>query len=172
MRQVDKHTALVVLDVQAGLEWMATKLFKNFYPGTFADIVANSQKLVDDFEKKGVPVVLVTVSPSFFPHSIREKFAKKRVISDSAYQILKHSGDVFDQAELMKLFKQLEISQVIFTGFSADNAVIKAYRSSRKNGLEPIVVKDAVGAKSQKIYEDVFAEIKNTVTTNQLLYGE
>lgn len=53
---LDKHTALVVIDLQDGIVKMSTA-----HPGTV--IVQQSARLVEAFRKAGLPVVIVNVIP-------------------------------------------------------------------------------------------------------------
>jgi nicotinamidase-related amidase len=175
---VDQKTALIVVDLQAGIVGMPLA-----HP--VDPIVARSVALLGAFRERGLPVVLVNVagtpggrtdnaprSAASFPEGWTE------LIPDLARQpadllVTKHARSAFSGTGLAERLRGLGVTQVVVTGIATSSGVESTARTAHEEGFHvslPVdAMTDAALASHEYSVAHIFPRIAETGTTAQLL---
>lgn len=166
----NKDTALIVIDIQVGIQFIAERLYKGLSQIELHQIINNNQKLVDSFQQKGFPVFIVTVAPPFFSKNLKKKFGKSLLsFSEEAFQITKESPSAFKKTNLESLLKMNSIRSLIITGISTNNGVLKTEKEAKKLGFQTVVLSDATGAKNKKAHLNALKNFEHIQKMNAYL---
>lgn len=145
---LDPTTALIVVDLQAGLTGLPT-----VHP--LGDIVANTAALADAFRAEGLPVVLVNVAGTAPGRTERGDGA--RDLPDGFTDLLpaldQQSGDktvtkytwgAFHNTDLADHLDKLGVTQVVITGVATSFGVESTARQAHEHGYHVTLVTDAM----------------------------
>ncbi|MCU1480727.1 MAG: hydrolase [Subtercola sp.] len=149
---LDERTALIVIDLQAGIVKMPL-----IHP--IEDVIARSVALADEFRRRGLPVVLVTVDgrpggrtdangggaaiPSALPADWLP-LVDELDPQPTDIRITKQTGSAFVGTGLDEKLKQLGVTQVVVTGVSTSNGVESTALYAFNHGYHVTVPLDAV----------------------------
>lgn len=125
---IDPKTALVVIDLQAGILGIDGK------PYAVADVLARNVELADAFRKHGLPVVLVNVdaspgvrsdaNPQGTPASLPEAALPIAPELGQADKVVtKHTPGAFTKTDLEDYLREQGVTQVVVTGVATGNGV-------------------------------------------------
>ena len=174
---LDPTTALIVVDLQAGLAGLPT-----VHP--FDDIVASAAKLADAFRAKKLPVVLVNVAGGAPGRT--EQGAGGHVFPDGwtdlVPQLNQQPGDktvtkltwgAFHDTDLAAHLKQLGVTQVVVVGVATSIGVESTARQAYEHGLHVTVATDAVTDLNPVTHDNsvanIFPRLGETGTTDEIL---
>ena len=170
---IDKHTALVLIDLQKGVVKM-----KTVHPTK--NILLKSAMLVDVFRAANLPIVIVHVNPlgaawtktrvevtSLPQNSILQKFAKvtlpmtgfKDIVQEIKTQpedilIEKGSWNAFFETSLDDELKKRKVTQLVFAGISTSIGVEGTARAASELGYNLIFVTDALTDKVKEAHDN------------------
>ena len=174
---LDQKTALIVIDLQAGVVTMPT-----VHP--IGAVVANSVALADAFRAKGLPVVLVNVTGA--PAGRTER-AGGGVARPEGWDILipelkqqpsdklvtKQTRGAFTNTDLDAYLKGEGVTQVVITGVATGSGVESTARHAHELGFNVVLATDAMTDMNADVHENsltrIFPGIGETGTTAEIL---
>lgn len=167
MDSIDQHTALIIIDLQAGAKFMAKHFFKDSSDKQFETVVKKNQQLLDAFLDYQLPVYLVTINMPLINRWFSDSLLE--LPADSAYTALQKSGaSAFKGTNLAENLRKAAIKQILLSGFTLDNAIIKTLYDAQSNNIETIIISDATIAKNAvKATKILHAHL--TIDTSHLL---
>jgi nicotinamidase-related amidase len=174
---LDPITALIIVDLQAGLAGMPT-----VHP--FDDIVANAAKLADAFRAKNLPVVLVNVAGNAPGRT--EQGAGGRAFPDGWTDLLpqlnqqpsdktvtKLTWGAFHNTDLAEHLNKLGVTQVVVVGVSTSAGVESTARQAYEHGLHVTLATDAMTDLNPAAHDNsianIFPRLGETGSTNDIL---
>jgi nicotinamidase-related amidase len=175
---LDPTTALIVVDLQAGLTRMPT-----VHP--FDDVVANAVRLADAFRAKKLPVVLVNVAGGA-PGRTERGPVGRREFPDGWTDLLpelnqqpsdkvvtKHTWGAFHQTDLAEYLGERGVTQVVVVGVSTSSGVETTARQAYEHGLHVTLATDAMTDLDPVTHENtvtrIFPKLGETGTTDEIL---
>jgi nicotinamidase-related amidase len=174
---LDPTTALIVVDLQAGLAGLPT-----IHP--FDEVVGNAATLAAAFRAQGLPVVLVNVAggPSgrteqgMGGHELRDGWA------DLLPQLNQQPGDktvtkytwgAFHNTDLAAHLTELGVTQVVIGGVATSIGVESTARQAHEHGFHVTLVTDAMTdlnpAAHDNTISNIFPMLGETGTTRDIL---
>ncbi|KPI03241.1 isochorismatase hydrolase [Actinobacteria bacterium OK074] len=182
---LDPNTALVVIDLQAGIAGAPT------VPVPAADVVSRSAALADAFRARGLPVVLVRVSfaddgadavpgrTEAAPRGGANRPEGWDVIVD---ELSGHPGDIlitkrnwgaFHGTGLDVQLRRRGVTQIVLTGIATSIGVESTARAAHEHGYHVGLATDAMSDLSAEAHansvERVFPRLGETGTTAEIL---
>lgn len=174
---LDPTTALIVVDLQAGLARMPT-----VHP--FDDVVANAVKLADAFRARKMPVVLVNVAGGAPGRT--EQDGRGREFPDGWTDLLpqlnQQSGDTtvtkltwgaFHNTDLAEHLSALGVTQVVVVGVATSIGVESTARQAYEHGLHVTLATDAMTDLNPVTHDNtvtrIFPRLGETGTTDDIL---
>ncbi|MEU5535404.1 isochorismatase family protein [Streptomyces sp. NPDC020362] len=181
---LDPRTALVAIDLQAGITGMPTE------PYPAADVVSRTAELADAFRSRGLPVVLVRVS--FAPDwadavpGRTERQARGLafpegwdVIVDELsghpgdIRVTKHNWSAFHGTDLDVQLRRRGITQIVLTGISTSIGVESTARDAYAHGYHVTLATDAMADSDPQAHagsvERIFPRLGESGTTADVL---
>lgn len=164
---LDKNTALVLIDLQNMI--VAT-------PGTahpIDDVIENSNKLIDAFRNKNLPIVFVNVNPknAAWLKSRKDanmpampidenlfKISDKLHKQDSDIYVTKHTWSAFFETPLHEELKKHKVTGIVLGGISTSIGVEGTGRSASELGYN---ISFAVDAMTDRLIEAHYNSVKN-----------
>jgi nicotinamidase-related amidase len=149
--QLDPNTALVVIDLQAGIVGM-----EGLAPHSADVVVARSVELIDAFRARDLPVVLVNVNaqppgrtdvPPRFTGELPEEWA--RLIPELNQQpgdilVTKRSRGALATTDLEQQLRDRGVTQIVLCGIATSAGVESTARDAHERGFHVTVATDAV----------------------------
>jgi nicotinamidase-related amidase len=175
---LDPITALIVVDLQAGLAGLAT-----VHP--FDGVVANAARLADAFRAKKLPVVLVNVNGGApgrtergaggrteFPAGWTDLLPElNQQPSDKV--VTKHTWGAFHDTDLAEHLSRLGVTQVVIVGVSTSSGVETTARQAYEHGLHVTLATDAMTDLNPVAHDNtvahIFPKLGETGTTDDVL---
>ena len=175
---LDPTTALIVVDLQAGLTTRPT-----VHP--FDDVVANAARLADAFRAKKRPVVLVNVAGGA-PGRTERGGGRRREFPDGWTDLLpelnqqpgdkvvtKRTWGAFHHTDLAAHLADLGVTQVVIAGVSTSSGVESTARQAYEHGLHVTLATDAMTDLSPAAHHnsitEIFPKLGETGTTGDIL---
>ncbi|GAA4672032.1 isochorismatase family protein [Gordonia humi] len=175
LTQIDEKSALVVIDLQAGIVGR--------FGDAATDVVANSAVLAAEFRKAGQTVVLVNVSAT--PPGRNDvgrgpvEFGDGDIVVDSALgesaddiRVTKRAWGAFTNTGLDAKLRERGVTQVVMTGISTSIGVESTARSAFELGYNVVVVTDAMADSSPASHDHavstVFPKLGEVTSTAQI----
>jgi nicotinamidase-related amidase len=180
---LDPKTALVVIDLQKGMS-----AFPTVHP--FRDIIANAGRLTDAFRRAGLPVILVTVTPSadggdrLHPRTqvpqrtlpMSAEFAQlvpELGAQPSDILIVKRQPNAFYGTELDLQLRRRQVTGIVLIGVSTTSGVEATARAAHERGYNQTFASDAITDLDATAHEFVmtrtFPRLGEIDTTDALL---
>ena len=178
---LDKNTALVLIDLQNSVVSTQTKPYSVEY------ILSNTNKLIEAFRKKQMPIVLVNVKPAgawmnarkevkFPPFPDDEKAYK---ISDKVNAdkndicITKHTWNAFFETELNNELKKKSVTHIVLGGISTSIGVEGTARAASELGYNITLATDAMTDRVESAHhhsiEIIFPRLGERGTTKEII---
>jgi nicotinamidase-related amidase len=176
---LDPHTALIVIDLQAGVVGLPSA-----HP--MAGVIANSAALADAFRANDLPVVLVNVTGA--PSGRTERSAAGGLgVRPEGWDVLipelnQHQGDhlvtkqtrgAFTGTDLERYLKDSGVTNVVIVGVATGSGVESTARHAHELGFNVTLATDAMTDMSQEIHNNsvqrIFPGIGETGTTKEIL---
>jgi nicotinamidase-related amidase len=174
---LDPTTALIVVDLQAGLAGLPT-----IHP--FDEVVGNAATLADAFRAKGLPVVLVNVAGG--PSGRTEQGSGGHELPDGWADLLpqlnqqpgdktvtKYTWGAFHNTELAAHLTELGVTQVVIGGVATSIGVESTARQAHEHGFHVTLVTDAMTdlnpAAHDNTISNIFPMLGETGTTRDIL---
>jgi nicotinamidase-related amidase len=178
-----KKTALVVIDLQAGIVARQTA------PYTPAEVIERSARLAKKLRAKGGTIVYVRVDMSNFlnlpvdaplrdPNAPPPPPSASELVPEAGVQqgdvlITKRHWGAFAGTELEQVLKQRGVETVVLTGISTNAGVESTARQGTGLGLAFVVVEDACSSTDaeshQFAFEKTFPRLARVRTTDEVL---
>jgi nicotinamidase-related amidase len=168
---LDATTALVVIDLQAGIAGHPLA----------APVVAHAVELADAFRAAGLPVVLVNVDGGAPGRTERPRPGGERpdgwdqvlpVLGDGI-RITKRTWGAFHGTRLHETLQQAGVTQVVVVGIATSKGVESTARAAHEHGYNVTVVTDAVGDTDPEAHaravSAIFPALGETGTTAEIL---
>lgn len=181
---LDPRTALVVIDLQAGVVAAPTQ------PYTGAEVVTRSAELADAFRAHGLPVVLVRVSfaadgADLVPgrtEAPRPGGARPEGWDAVVGELAGHPGDItvtkrnwgaFHGTDLDVQLHRRSVTQIVLTGIATSIGVESTARAAHEHGYHVTLATDAmsdlVPEAHRNSVERIFPRLGETGTTAEIL---
>ena len=165
MEQDKQHTALLVMDMQAGI--LAN------YPTETAPLVENVKKAIDHARKEGIPVIYVVVGfRNGFPEismrnkgfsAIKERMATANLedwmkVHDavapqgSEVTVYKRRISAFAGSDLEVILRAQEIRHMVLTGIATSGVVLSTLREAADKDYQMSVLADACYDADEEIH--------------------
>ncbi|MET9256287.1 hydrolase [Streptomyces sp. NPDC003717] len=181
---LDPRTALVVIDLQAGI--VAAPVVP--YPG--AEVVARSAELADAFRARGLPVVLVRVSfaadgADAAPGRTEAGGAGGPrpqgwdvVVDDLAGRpgditVTKHNWGAFHGTDLDVQLRRRGVTQVVLTGIATSIGVESTARAAHEHGYHVTLATDAMSDMDAEAHDNsvrrIFPRLGESGSTAEIL---
>ncbi|MET8827256.1 hydrolase [Streptomyces sp. NPDC004610] len=181
---LDPRTALVVVDLQAGVVAMPVQ------PSPAAEVVARSAALAGAFRARGLPVVLVRVSfaPDFadaVPGRTEAGGAGgarpegwDRIVPELGGHpgdivVTKHNWGAFHGTDLDVQLRRRGVTQIVLTGISTSIGVESTARAAHEHGYHVTLAVDAMGDRVAEAHDNsvrrIFPRLGETGTTGEVL---
>jgi nicotinamidase-related amidase len=174
---LDPNTALIVVDLQAGLAGLPTA-----HP--FDDVVANSARLADAFRAKNLPVVLVNVTGGApgrteqggggreFPDGWADLLPQLNQ-QPSDKTVTKLTWGAFHQTDLADHLAELGVTQVVITGVATSIGVESTARQAYEHGFHVTLATDAMTDLNPAAHDNtvthIFPKLGETGGTGDIL---
>ena len=175
MEALDPHSALIVVDLQAGT-------LGNAVVNPAEQVVANATALVDVFRAAGLPVVLASVTGTPAGRTAHGVGARAFPAEFSALAIEPQPGDLVVQRATWDAFAgtdldaglgALGVTQVVIVGVATSFGVESTARAAYDLGYSVLVVTDAVTDLRAEAHENsvtrVFPVLAETTATADVL---
>jgi nicotinamidase-related amidase len=175
---IDPTTALIVVDLQAGLTGLPT-----VHP--FDDVVANAARLADAFRAKKLPVVLVNVAGGAPGRTERARAGRREFPAGwtdllpqlnqqpSDKVVTKHTWGAFHDTDLAAHLRELGVTQVVLAGVSTSSGVESTARQAYEYGFHVTLATDAMTDLSPAAHDNsitqIFPKLGETGTTDDIL---
>ncbi|MER5748771.1 hydrolase [Streptomyces sp. NPDC002088] len=181
---LDPRTALVVIDLQAGIAGAPTQ------PYSGADVVARSVELADAFRAHGLPVVLVRVSfaadgadaapgrtEAAHPGGARPEgwdvIVPELAGHPGDITVTKHNWGAFHGTDLDVQLRRRGVTQIVLTGIATSIGVESTARAAHEHGYHVSLVTDAMSDMNAEAHrgsiERIFPRLGETGTTAEVL---
>jgi nicotinamidase-related amidase len=174
---LDPTTALIVVDLQAGLAGLPT-----VHP--FDEVVGNAATLAAAFRAKGLPVVLVNVAGG--PSGRTEQGGGAHELPDGWADLLpelnqqpsdktvtKYTWGAFHNTDLAPHLTELGVTQVVIGGVATSIGVESTARQAHEHGFHVSLVTDAMTdlnpAAHENTISNIFPILGETGTTRDIL---
>ncbi|EGG49484.1 MULTISPECIES: hydrolase [Streptomyces] len=181
---LDPATALVVIDLQAGIVGMDTR------PHPAAEVVSRSARLADAFRARDLPVVLVRVSfaadgADAVPGRT-EAPARGGALPEGwdvlVDEVSGHPGDIhitkrnwgaFHGTGLDVQLRRRGVTQIVLTGIATSIGVESTARAAHEHGYHVTLATDAMADAHEEAHrssvERIFPRLGETGTTQEIL---
>jgi nicotinamidase-related amidase len=176
---LDPTTALIVVDLQAGLAGLPT-----VHP--FGDVVAQAARLADAFRARELPVVLVNVdggAPGRTERGGARGFGDRPagwtdLLPELNQQpgdkvVTKHTWGAFHDTDLAAHLSELGVTQVVIAGVSTSSGVESTARQAYEHGLHVTLATDAMTDLNPAAHDNTvtltFPKLGETGTTDEIL---
>ncbi|GAA3207922.1 hydrolase [Streptomyces sp. XM83C] len=181
---LDPRTALVVVDLQAGIVAAPVQ------PHPAADVVARSTRLADAFRERGLPVVLVRVSFAADLADVvpgrtdapRAGAARPQgwdtIVPELAGHpedivVTKHNWGAFHGTDLDVQLRRRGVTQIVLTGVATAMGVESTARAAHEHGYHVTLATDAMSDLDPETHrnsvERIFPRLGETGTTAEIL---
>ncbi|MFI2644103.1 hydrolase [Streptomyces sp. NPDC018610] len=182
---LDPRTALVVIDLQAGITAAPTVP----YPGT--EVVTRTVELADAFRAHGLPVVLVRVSfADDFADAVPGRTEAFRagggtrpegwdvIVPELAghagdITVTKHNWGAFHGTDLDVQLRRRGVTQIVLTGIATSIGVESTARAAHEHGYHVTLATDAMSDMDAETHrnsvERIFPRLGETGTTAEVL---
>jgi nicotinamidase-related amidase len=175
--QLDARTALIVIDLQKSISKIPT-----VHP--FADVLAQSCRLVQAFRKHKLPVVLVNVvgrvpgraeqSLGTGPIPPEETVLMPELdIQPQDYLISKKTWGAFSNSKLKEYLASERVTQVVICGVATTMGVESTARQASELGLNVTLAIDAMTDRSLEAHtnsiERIFPRLGETGSTQEII---
>lgn len=175
---IDPKTALIVIDLQAGLAGIEGK------PYSLAEVVERNVRLADAFRAAGQPVVLVNVAAAPGVRTDANPEGKAMELPEAAIAILpelgegdhyvtKHTPGAFTGTDLEAHLRKEGVTQVVVTGVATGNGVAVTAQQAFELGFHVSAPLDAMTDSDQDSHdyhvEHFFPRRAETGTTAELI---
>ncbi|MGW2517010.1 hydrolase [Streptomyces sp. NPDC001617] len=181
---LDPRTALVVIDLQAGIAAAPVQ------PYTGAEVVTRSAQLADAFRAQGLPVVLVRVSFAADGGDMvpgRTEAAGRGGTRPEGWDVIVaelagHAGDItvtkrnwgaFHGTGLDVQLRRRGVTQIVLTGIATSIGVESTARAAYEHGYHVTLATDAMSDMSPEAHlnsvERIFPRLGETGTTAEIL---
>jgi nicotinamidase-related amidase len=174
---LDPTTALIVVDLQAGIAGLPT-----VHP--FDEVVGNAAALAAAFRAKGLPVVLVNVAGG--PSGRTEQGGGAQELPDGWADLLpelnqqpgdktvtKYTWGAFHNTDLAAHLTDLGVTQVVIGGVATSIGVESTARQAHEHGFHVSLVTDAMTdlnpAAHENTISNIFPILGETGTTSDIL---
>jgi nicotinamidase-related amidase len=174
---LDSTTALIVVDLQAGLAGLPT-----IHP--FDEVVGNAATLAAAFRAQGLPVVLVNVAGG--PSGRTEQGSGGHELPDGWADLLpqpnrqpgdktvtKYTWGAFHNTDLAAHLTELGVTQVVIGGVATSIGVESTARQAHEHGFDVTLVTDAMTdlnpAAHDNTISNIFPMLGETGTTRDIL---
>jgi nicotinamidase-related amidase len=174
--QLDDRAALVVVDLQKGLQAipMASPL---------SEVVSRSAGLARAFRKRGSPVVLANVTGfapgrteaghrmDSLPHDWAELVPELEA-ADTDHRVTKQSWGAFTGTGLEDHLRKLGVTQVVLAGIATSMGVESTARQAHELGFHVVVATDSITDPDHDAHLQsvrTFAKLGETATAAELL---
>jgi nicotinamidase-related amidase len=174
---LDPTTALIVVDLQAGLAGLPT-----VHP--FDEVVGNAATLAAAFRAQGLPVVLVNVAGG--PTGRTEQGSGGHELPDGWADLLpqlnqqpgdktvtKYTWGAFHNTDLAAHLTELGVTQVVIGGVATSIGVESTARQAHEHGFHVSLVTDAMTdlnpAAHENTISNIFPILGETGTTRDIL---
>jgi nicotinamidase-related amidase len=176
LTQLDKHTALIVIDLQKGVMAMAAS------QGA-AQVAAHARVLADAFRRQGLPVVCVRVA-GFAPGRVEQP--RIAALPDDWSELIpelghapddivvtKRTWGAFTGTDLATILRGKGVTQVVLAGISTSIGVESTARQAHELGLNVTLAVDAMtdlhpDAHAHSITR-IFPRLGETGTTQEIV---
>lgn len=177
---LDPTTALVVIDLQAGIVAMP-----GLAPHSAQDVVARSVALIDAFRARDLPVALVNVNaqppgrtevPPRLTGEAPPEYA--RLIPELNVQptdilVTKRSRGALATTDLEQQLRDRGVTQVVLTGIATSAGVESTARELHERGFHVTLATDAVTDRDGETHAyslaNTYPKISETGTTSEIL---
>jgi nicotinamidase-related amidase len=174
---LDKHTALIVIDLQKGIVGLPTA-----HP--IDDVIGNACRLIEAFRRHDLPVVLVNVtgvSPGRVEQSrLRGEFPAgwadlipQLNPQPQDHLVTKQTRGAFTGTDLDAYLKQRGVTQVVVVGVATSSGVESTARHAYENGFNVTLAVDAMTDMSLDQHAhsitQIFPRIAETGTTQDVI---
>lgn len=174
---LDPQTALIVIDLQAGIVALPTN------PPT-GGVVQLAAELATAFRRHGLPVVLVNVAGGApgrtdqSPPNVPRPEGWTELVSEldpqpSDHRVTKMSWGAFTNTGLEKLLKSLGVTQVVLAGVSTSIGVESTARSAYELGFNVTLAVDAMTDMRPEAHlnsiERIFPRLGESGTTREII---
>ncbi|MBB5359075.1 nicotinamidase-related amidase [Rhodanobacter sp. ANJX3] len=174
---LDKHTALIVIDLQKGIVGLPTA-----HP--IDDVIGNAGRLIEAFRRHDLPVVLVNVtgvSPGRVEQSrLRGEFPAgwadlipQLNPQPQDHLVTKQTRSAFTGTDLDAYLKQRGVTQVVVVGVATSSGVESTARHAYENGFNVTLAVDAMTDMSLDHHThsitQIFPRIAETGTTQDVI---
>jgi nicotinamidase-related amidase len=180
---LDPRSALVVIDLQAGVLGMSTQ------PHTADDVLQRSTELAEAFRAQRLPVVLVRVSFAADGSDVtpgRTEITRSNMARPEGWDTLApglaHDGDIvvtkrnwgaFHGTDLDVQLRRRGVTQVVLTGIATSAGVESTARAAHEHGYNVTLVTDAMADADPQVHrhsiERIFPRLGETGTTAEVL---
>ncbi|MCI3274097.1 hydrolase [Streptomyces cylindrosporus] len=181
---LDPRTALVVIDLQAGIVGAPTQ------PYTGAEVVARTARLADAFRAHDLPVVLVRVSFAADGADVvpgRTEAAPRAGARPAGWdeivgELAGHPGDItvtkrnwgaFHGTDLDVQLRRRGVTQIVLTGIATSIGVESTARAAHEHGYHVTLATDAMSDMSPEAHrgsvERIFPRLGETGSTDEIL---
>jgi nicotinamidase-related amidase len=173
---LDPTTALIVVDLQAGLAGLPT-----VHP--FGEIVGNAAALAGAFRAKGLPVVLVNVAGgpagrteqgggAEFPDGWTDLLPELNQ-QPGDKTVTKYTWGAFHNTDLAAHLTELGVTQVVVGGVATSIGVESTARQAHEHGFHVTLVTDAMTDLNPAAHDNtishIFPMLGETGTTKDIL---
>ncbi|MCX5053775.1 MULTISPECIES: hydrolase [unclassified Streptomyces] len=181
---LDPRTALVVIDLQAGIVGAPTQ------PYTGAEVVTRTAELADAFRARGLPVVLVRVSFAADGSDAvpgRTQAAGRGGTLPEGWDVIVpelagHPGDItvtkrnwgaFHGTGLDVRLRRRGVTQIVLTGIATSIGVESTARAAHEHGYHVTLATDAMSDMSSEAHDNsierIFPRLGEPGTTAEIL---
>ncbi|MGP2437853.1 hydrolase [Streptomyces sp. JW3] len=181
---LDPRTALVVIDLQAGI------LGAPVVPHTGADVLARNVRLADAFRARKLPVALVRVSfaadgADAVPGRTEAAGAGRSLPAGwdvIAPELTGHPGDItvtkhnwgaFHGTDLDVQLRRRGVTQIVLTGIATSIGVESTARAAHEHGYHVTLATDAMSDMNEETHRNsvqrIFPRLGETGTTAEVL---
>jgi nicotinamidase-related amidase len=174
---LDKHTALIVIDLQKGIVGLPTA-----HP--IDDVIGNACRLIEAFRRHDLPVVLVNVT-GVSPGRVEQSRLRGEFPAGWAdlipqlnpqprdHLVTKQTRGAFTGTDLDAYLKQRGVTQVVVVGVATSSGVESTARHAYENGFNVTLAVDAMTDMSLDQHThsitQIFPRIAETGTTQDVI---
>ncbi|MDX3809953.1 isochorismatase family protein [Bosea thiooxidans] len=181
---IDARTALLVVDLQAGIVSSAAERLTEDVP-SMAQVLGRSRALADAFRQRDLPVVLINVAGSApgrtqeparfsgpFPEGFTD-FVPELAQQPEDITVTKRTWGAFASTDLDARLKAMAITQVIVAGIATGTGVESTARQAFEQGYNVTLAIDAMSdirpRAHQYSIESVFPRLGETGTVQEII---
>ncbi|MET8246476.1 hydrolase [Streptomyces sp. NPDC005202] len=184
LTDLDPRTALVVIDLQAGIATVPTA------PHSGAEVVSRTVELADAFRAKGLPVVLVRVSfaadggdvvpgrteaprPGGYRPEGWDVIVPELAGHPGDIIVTKHNWGAFHGTDLDVQLRRRGVTQIVLTGIATSIGVESTARAAYEHGYHVTLATDAMADLDPEAHrnslERIFPRLGERGTTAEIL---